>query len=164
MLSSVVEKRIEDISTISNELRHIVPRDGWTDYAIGLLSRLQRLSIILDDEDEDAEARLDEVLSGFNSDDGNTRLPFGLCEREGIKIDPSWTPRDAWAALEKKGYNVSETYNELKETGTVAEKDRKASRENRRNRFPTLTDDIYDSLKSGPNEAVRATERPRMRG
>ena len=27
------------------------------------------------------------------------RLPFGLCKRYGIKIEDSWTPRDAWNAL-----------------------------------------------------------------
>lgn len=34
---------------------------------------------------------------------GNTRLPFGLCQRYGIDVDSSWSPRDAWDALAKKG-------------------------------------------------------------
>lgn len=35
-------------------------------------------------------------------DNGNTRLPFGLCGRYGIPIGKDWTPRDAWEALRKK--------------------------------------------------------------
>ena len=34
---------------------------------------------------------------------GNTRLPFGLCQRYGIDVDSSWSPRDAWDALAEKG-------------------------------------------------------------
>lgn len=36
-------------------------------------------------------------------DDGNEGLPFGLCEKYDIRIDPSWSPRDAWNALERIG-------------------------------------------------------------
>lgn len=50
---------------------------------------------------------------------GNTRIPFGLCQREGIKVDPSWSPKDAWDALKGKGYSAQETYAELKKTGKV---------------------------------------------
>ena len=68
--------------------------------------------------------------SRFDDDDdesgggshGNTRIPFGLCKREGIQIDPKWSPKDAWAALEGKGYNAGDVYKELKETGKVPEK------------------------------------------
>ena len=52
MLSEVVEKRINVISTISDELGYILPRDGWNDYAAGLLARLQKLAIIFDDESD----------------------------------------------------------------------------------------------------------------
>jgi hypothetical protein len=68
MLSDVTEKRIEDISMISDELSHILPRDGWTDYAFTLLARLQKLAVILDDEDDGAEARADEVFSNIRLD------------------------------------------------------------------------------------------------
>ena len=34
---------------------------------------------------------------------GNTRLPFGLCQRYGIEVGSDWTPRDAWDALADKG-------------------------------------------------------------
>lgn len=53
---------------------------------------------------------------------GNTKLPFGLCQREGIKIDPKWTPSDAWGALEGKGYSAGEVYKEIKTTGKVSKK------------------------------------------
>lgn len=48
---------------------------------------------------------------------GNTRIPFGLCQREGIQIGKGWTPKDAWNALEGKGYSASSVYSELKKTG-----------------------------------------------
>ncbi len=53
---------------------------------------------------------------------GNTRIPFGLCQREGIRIEAGWTPEDAWNALEGKGYKPGEVYSELKETGKVPSK------------------------------------------
>jgi len=53
---------------------------------------------------------------------GNTKLPFGLCQREGIKIDPKWGPSDAWDALAGKGYSAGEVYKELKKTGKVSKK------------------------------------------
>ena len=154
MLSGIVEKRINEISIIADELSHILPRDGWSDYAVNLLAKLQRLAVVLDDEEDGAEDRLDEMLSGFHEDDeektggghGNTRLPYGLCKREGIEIDPNWTPRDAWAALEKKGYNVSNAYKELEETGEVSNGGVKGNR--------VLTGRIYNALKSEPNKAI----------
>ena len=53
---------------------------------------------------------------------GNTKIPFGLCLREGIKVDPNWTPKDAWDALAGKGYSAGEVYKSLKETGKVGGK------------------------------------------
>lgn len=64
--------------------------------------------------------------AGRSGGHGNTKIPFGLCKREGIKIGQDWTPKDAWNALEGKGYSASETYKELKETGKVAPKAPKA--------------------------------------
>lgn len=32
-----------------------------------------------------------------------TRLPFGLCKSKGIPIQDWWTPKDAWAALQRAG-------------------------------------------------------------
>ena len=48
---------------------------------------------------------------------GNTRIPFGLCQREGISVGKDWTPEDAWNALEGKGYTADAVYRRLKETG-----------------------------------------------
>ena len=45
---------------------------------------------------------------------GNTRLPFGLCKRFGIEIDPSWGPREAWDALAGKGITPAGAYEKLK--------------------------------------------------
>ena len=56
------------------------------------------------------QARMDE------ENHGNTKLPFGLCEREGIEVGEDWTPKDAWEALEGKGYSASEEYKELSKT------------------------------------------------
>ncbi len=49
--------------------------------------------------------------NGTSSDDnaekekarGNIGLPFGLCEKYGIRLPQNATPSDAWDALEKKG-------------------------------------------------------------
>ena len=50
---------------------------------------------------------------------GNTKIPYGLCQREGIQIDPKWSPKDAWEALAGKGYKAGDVYKELKETGKI---------------------------------------------
>ena len=76
------------------------------------------------DADGDEENRNNGGNNGGNKGGGhgNTKLPFGLCQREGIKIDPGWSPSDAWDALAEKGYSAKETYKELKETGKVERK------------------------------------------
>ena len=51
---------------------------------------------------------------------GNTKLPFGLCQREGIEVQKGWTPHDAWEALAGRGYNAKEVYEEIRKTGKVA--------------------------------------------
>lgn len=53
--------------------------------------------------------------SGGGGGHGNTRLPFGLCKRFGIDIDPAWKPSDAWAALAGKGITASGAYARLKQ-------------------------------------------------
>lgn len=64
----------------------------------------------------------EENNGGGKRSHGNTKLPFGLCQREGIKIDPNWGPSDAWDALAGKGYSAGDVYKELKETGKVGKK------------------------------------------
>lgn len=89
------------------------------------LRRIQRLRARFDAEGDD------DAPNGGNNGNGarrgsgghgNTKIPFGLCEREGIKVDPKWSPRDAWEALEGKGYSAGDTYAELRKTGKVAKK------------------------------------------
>ena len=80
--------------------------------------RIQRLRARYDADDDDNGNN----AGGPSRGHGNTKLPFGLCQREGIKVDPKWTPSDAWNALEGKGYSAKDTYKELKETGKVSPK------------------------------------------
>lgn len=77
---------------------------------------------IAEKSDDKSRTDADDEETGVNH--GNTKIPFGLCQREGIDIQPGWTPADAWKALEGKGYSVSEIYKELKETGKVSKKKR----------------------------------------
>jgi len=77
MLSDVIDKRIQDISTIADELEHLVPRDGWTDYALGLLARLQMLAIILDDEDERADDMFDAFKNAWITTENKHKIHIG---------------------------------------------------------------------------------------
>lgn len=52
--------------------------------------------------------------SGSGGGHGNTRLPFGLCQRFGIEIGKDWTPKDAWDALAGKGITADGAYERLK--------------------------------------------------
>ena len=69
------------------------------------------------DDEEESNAPNNKSGGGGH---GNTRIPFGLCQREGITIEEGWTPTDAWNALEGKGYSAGAVYNELKKTGKVS--------------------------------------------
>ena len=75
--------------------------------------RQDRLAYRFDDEEN-------ENNEGKHKGHGNTHIPFGLCQREGISIGKDWTPEDAWKALEGKGYTADTVYKRLKETGKVA--------------------------------------------
>lgn len=81
--------------------------------------RAERLAARMDADGDDDSAPAPKKGGGGH---GNTKLPFGLCQREGIDIQPGWTPQDAWKALEGKGYSAGEAYKELKETGKVSKK------------------------------------------
>jgi len=82
--------------------------------------RAERLAARMDADGDDDSAPAPKKGGGGH---GNTKLPFGLCQREGIDIQPGWTPQDAWKALEGKGYSAGEAYKELKETGKVSKKE-----------------------------------------
>lgn len=68
------------------------------------------------DDDDDGEKNVGGKKHGGH---GNTKIPYGLCQREGIQIDPKWTPKDAWEALAGKGYSAGDVYKELKEKGKI---------------------------------------------
>ena len=105
----------DKIIEICNELKVLFAKDSTFDlYEQKLIGKLQKLSLGLDEYHSDAD---DEDNNGGSH--GNTKIPFGLCQREGIAIDPKWAPKDAWNALEGKGYSAGEVYKELKETGKV---------------------------------------------
>lgn len=89
------------------------------------MRRDERLLSRFDDEEESNNNKGGKSGGGGH---GNTRIPFGLCQREGIKIDPDWTPQDAWEALSDKGYSAGEVYKRLKETGKVGGKSEKTSK------------------------------------
>lgn len=62
-------------------------------------------------EDNGAEIKLE-------GNHGNTRLPFGLCERFGIALPKNATPRDAWNALKGEiGITPQKAYDDLKDNG-----------------------------------------------
>lgn len=71
----------------------------------------------LDDEEENENQNAGNNGGGNTGKSGgghgNTRLPFGLCKRFGIDVDPSWQPRDAWDALADKGITPQEAYRRL---------------------------------------------------
>ena len=74
---------------------------------------------------------------------GNTRLPFGLCKRFGIDIDPSWTPRDAWDALAGKGITPDGAYGRLKRGEDPGTPDK------REEKTPEVTKKPVNSIKIG---------------
>jgi len=76
---------------------------------------------------------------------GNTRLPFGLCQREGISIESGWTPTDAWEALEGKGYNAKEEYAGLRE-GKPSGSSKKESEKPKGKRKELKTESFPDEM------------------
>lgn len=74
------------------------------------------------DDDDDGNKNGNNGGGSKSGGHGNTRIPYGLCQREGIAIQRDWTPADAWKALEGKGYSASGVYKELRATGKVGVK------------------------------------------
>ena len=66
------------------------------------------------DEPDDEQENNQEGGGSSGGAHGNTRLPFGLCMRFGIDIDPSWGPREAWDALAEKGITPAGAYEKLR--------------------------------------------------
>lgn len=46
---------------------------------------------------------------------GNTRLPFGLCQKYGIALPKDATPRDAWDALAGRGITPQQVFDNLQQ-------------------------------------------------
>lgn len=65
--------------------------------------RLSKRGYRADDEEEEAGNSGGNSGGGNKGGHGNTRLPYGLCQREGIEVGKGWSPRDAWDALAEKG-------------------------------------------------------------
>lgn len=82
MLSEAVERQIDEMIAISDELGMIVPKEGWSKYARSILRKLQDLSMTVFDE-EPPEVRLDESLKDlFLKAAAKPNLPSDLTQEE----------------------------------------------------------------------------------
>ena len=70
--------------------------------------RVERMFARFDDDGDENNN------NGGKGGHGNTRLPYGLCMRFGIAIEPGWTPKDCWEALAGKGITPDGAYSRLK--------------------------------------------------
>lgn len=77
-------------------------------------SEIRKGLIHLDAPDEEEGENNNNRGGGGRGGHGNTRLPFGLCQRFGIEIGADWTPKDAWDALAGKGISADGAYARLK--------------------------------------------------
>lgn len=77
---------------------------------------------------------------------GNTRLPYGLCKKYGIEVQPGWTPHEAWEALEGKGVSAKEEYKKLRERGASRQTRTPEQREAVRNSFSQGEKDYSDRI------------------
>lgn len=102
--------------------------------------RAERMGIHLDADDEETGGKK-------KGGHGNTKIPFGLCQREGIEIQPGWTPEDAWKALEGKGYAASESYQELKKTGKVPVKGKPVKKDYSKMSYEDLNHEYEDLVR-----------------
>lgn len=71
MLSPVVEKRIEKLEALADELDLVLKEHGWTAYAFKILSKMRVLVAVLNDESVDAEECLHDIIMEFRQDAGN---------------------------------------------------------------------------------------------
>lgn len=102
--------------------------------------RAERMSARMDADSDDETASAGGAKKGGH---GNTKIPFGLCQREGIEIQKGWTPEDAWKALEGKGYSAGDTYKKLKATGKVSGSGQKKAEAPKQKDFASMD---YDAL------------------
>ncbi len=82
---------------------------------------IRRMRLDADEGEEEEEEKPRESESGGNGGQahyGNTRLPYGLCQRFGIDLPADAKPRDAWAALEKgTGYTHDQVMDIVRKAG-----------------------------------------------
>lgn len=93
--------------------------------------------------------RNERLLNRFDDEEephGNTRIPFGLCQRCGINIGEDWTPWDAWNALAEKGYSADLVYQELRDNGEIGKVTRRMHRK--------VDESVVRALKPQKDQAV----------
>ena len=78
-------------------------------------------------QDDEAEETNNNVGGGGGH--GNTRLPFGLCQRYNIAVGKDWQPKDAWDALADKGITPGDAYKKIGKKTTVKDEYGKEYRE-----------------------------------
>lgn len=61
------------------------------------------------------EKKHEEIDEEKNSKSNRYSLPYGLCERYGIRLEKNARPRDAWDALARKGITPEKVYKQLRE-------------------------------------------------
>lgn len=86
MISPVVEKRIERLAAMADELDLVLKEHGWTVYAVKLLGRMRVAAAVLDDEHEDAEECLGDILEKYRQDDMRSELEKWVTTKEGNKV------------------------------------------------------------------------------
>lgn len=110
------EKRLAERGIYPEKISKIIA------FAQRRAARLDARGYRADAEGDDQDNNQNEGGGSSGGAHGNTRLPFGLCMRFGIDIDPSWGPREAWDALAGKGITPSGAYERLRkgeDPGTV---------------------------------------------
>ncbi|MCD8201921.1 MAG: hypothetical protein LUD47_07645 [Clostridia bacterium] len=65
------------------------------------------------------DADEDETETASETGHGNTRLPYGLCQKYGIDLPEKTTPKQAWEALKGKGISPTEAYSYLQKHGSM---------------------------------------------
>jgi len=83
MRIELIEKRVKELGTICAELPLVVANNGWNDHALELVRKLQYLSIVMDDDEEDGEELVNEIVSDISRHDDT--LPMEEPQKEAVK-------------------------------------------------------------------------------
>ena len=68
MISPVVEKRINKLEMLADELETVCENGDWTDFAFSVLEKMYGIVLVLDDEHEDAEDVMKECIKSVRED------------------------------------------------------------------------------------------------